>query len=149
MVALGRERGLINAEIRLFKPHLQEIGATGEMEGAGLRGKAGTLLHQVGDIFRGECLIDKGVLHRPGHGLRRVDVTQGHDFTHVMVRIQAPLLELAIIRLRLGGEGEKTPEELMIAGFFPLLQQRFGVIGVFISWNRSYCLAWRATSMSP
>jgi len=49
---------LINAEIRLFKPHLQEIGAAGEMEGAGLWGKAGALLQQVGDIFRGERLID-------------------------------------------------------------------------------------------
>src|SRR5262249_59223614 len=28
-------------------------------------------------------------------------------------------------------ESEKAPEELMSAGFFPLLQQRLGVIGVF------------------
>src|SRR6266446_9041507 len=48
-----------------------------------------------------------------------------------MVRIEAPLLQLAVIRLRLGGEREKAPEELLIAGFFPLLQERFGVIGIF------------------
>jgi hypothetical protein len=114
----------------LCKPHLQEIGATGEMEGAGLRGKAGTLLHQLGDIFRGERLIDKGVLQCPGHGLRSVDVTQGHALADVMVRIEAPLLQRAVIRLCLGGAREKAPEELMSAGFFPLLQERLRVIGI-------------------
>ena len=128
----ARERGgLINAEIRWFEPDLQEVVAAGEMEGAGLRGEAGTLLQQVGDIFRGEGLVDKGILHRPGHGLRGVDVTQGHDFAHVMVRIEAPLLQLEVIRLRPRREREKAPEELVIAGFFPLLQERLGVIGIF------------------
>ena len=62
------------------------------MEGAGLRGEAGALLHQIGNVFRGERLVDKGILHRPGHGLRGVDVAQGDDFAHVMVRIEATLL---------------------------------------------------------
>ena len=123
--------GVINAEIRGCEAHLQEIAASGEMEGAGLRGEAGALLHEVGDIFRGEGLIDKGILHRPGHRLRGVDVAQGHDFAHVMVRIEAPLLQLEVIRLRPRREREKAHEELMIAGFFALLQERLGVIGVF------------------
>ena len=48
-----------------------------------------------------------------------------------MVGIQAPRFELEVIGLRPRREGEKAPEELMIAGFFPLLQQGLGVIGVF------------------
>ena len=48
-----------------------------------------------------------------------------------MVRIEAPCLQLAVIGLRLRREGEKPPEELMIAGLFALFQERFGVIGVF------------------
>src|SRR5262249_22622836 len=35
------------------------------------------------------------------------------------------------ISLRPGGEGEKAPEELMIARFFALLQQWLRVIGIF------------------
>ena len=130
--------GVINAEIRGCEADVEEIAAAGEMEGAGLRGEAGALLHQVGNIFRGERLVDKGILHRPGHGLRGVDVAQGDDFAHVMVRIEAPLFQLEVIGLGPRREREKPHEELVIAGFFALLQQRLGVIGVFdIVVNRS------------
>ena len=130
-VAVGLWGGVINAEIRGCEADVEEIAAPGEMEGAGLRGEAGALLHQVGDIFRGEGLVDKGILHRPGHGLRGVDVAQGDDFAHVMVRIEAPLFQLEVIRLRPRREREKAHEDLVIAGFFALLQERLGVIGVF------------------
>ena len=101
------------------------------MEGAGLRGEPGALLHQVGNIFRGERLVDKGILHRPCHRLRGVDVAQGDDFPHVMMRVEAPLLQLEVIRLRARREREKAHEDLVIAGFFALFQERLGVIGVF------------------
>ena len=48
-----------------------------------------------------------------------------------MVRIQAPLFELEVIRLCPRRERQKPQEELVIAGFFALLQERLGVIGVF------------------
>ena len=48
-----------------------------------------------------------------------------------MVRIEATLLQLEVIRLCPRGEREKAHEELVIAGFFALLQQWLGVIGVF------------------
>ena len=66
-----------------------------------------------------------------------VNVAQGHDFPHMMVRIEATLLQLEVIGLRPRGEGEKAQEELMIARFFALLQQWLRVIGSSTSWNRS------------
>jgi len=113
----------------LCKPHLQEIGAAGEMEGAGLWGTAGTLRQQVGEICRGEHLRDPGVLQRPGPGLRRREVTPGPDRADVMGRLEAPLLQRAIRRLRLGGAREQASAARRSAGVFPLLQERFGVSG--------------------
>src|SRR5687767_5014207 len=80
--------GVINAQIRGGETDVQEIAAAGEMESARLRSEAGTLLHQIGNVFRGERFVDKGILHRSGHGFRGVDVAQSDDFAHVMVRIQ-------------------------------------------------------------
>src|SRR5256885_750713 len=48
-----------------------------------------------------------------------------------MVRSEAPLLQLEVIGFSPRREGEKAHEELVIAGFFALLQARLGVIGVF------------------
>ena len=48
-----------------------------------------------------------------------------------MVRIETPLLQLAVVRLCLRGEGKKPPEELVSAGFLAVLEQRLGMIGVF------------------
>ena len=123
--------GVINAEIRGSEADVEEIAASGEMEGAGLRGEAGALLHQVGNIFRGERLVDQGILHRPRHRLRGVDVAQGHNFAHVMMRIEAPRLQLEVIRLSARREREKAHEDLVIASFFALFQERLGMIGVF------------------
>ena len=53
---------MIKAQIRRSEADVQEIAAAGEMEGAGLRGAAGALLHQVGHIIGGEGLVDQGIL---------------------------------------------------------------------------------------
>src|ERR1041385_9024439 len=71
--------GVINAQIRGGEADVEDIAAAGEMERARLRGEAGALLHKIGNVFRGERLVDKGILHRFGHGFRGVDVTQSDD----------------------------------------------------------------------
>ena len=45
-----------------------------------------------------------GIGHGAGDGLLTVDVTQGHDFAHVMVRVEASLFELSVIGVGLGRE---------------------------------------------
>ena len=122
---------MIDAEVGLLELDIEEVLSSGEMEGAGLRGEAGALFEQIGDVIRGKGLVDQGVRHGPGYSLRAIDVTQGDDLAHMMVRGEASLFELAVIGLGLGGEGEKAPEELLIAGLFALLKQGLGVIRVF------------------
>src|SRR5438105_5069817 len=78
--------GVINAELRGGEADGEELAAAGEMEGAGLRGALGTLLHQVGNRGRGERLVDQGILPRPGHRLRGVEVAEGDDCPHVRMR---------------------------------------------------------------
>ena len=122
--------GGINVQLRGCEADVEEIAATGEMERAGLWGASGALLHEVGNVFRGERLIDKGILHRPGYGFRGVDVAQGDNFAHVMVRLEATRFQLEVVRLSPWGQSEKPHKELVIAGFFALLQQGLGVIRV-------------------
>ena len=62
---------------------------------------------------------------------RGVDVAQGDDFTHVVVRIETPLFKFEVVRLCPRRQREKPHEELVITGFFALLQEWLGVIGVF------------------
>jgi hypothetical protein len=49
----------------------------------------------------------------------------------MMRRLEVALLEREGIGLSLRREGQKTHEELVIAGLFTLLQQRFGVVRLF------------------
>ncbi len=93
---------MIDAEVGLLELDIEEVLSSGEMEGAGLRGEAGALFEQIGDVVRGKGLVDQGVRHSPGHGLRAVDVTQGDDLAHMMVRVEASLFELAVLGLGLG-----------------------------------------------
>lgn len=51
----------------------------------------------------------------------------------MMGRRQAPLLQRALRRLGLGGEGKKPPEALLIARLCPLRSQRRGVLRVCAS----------------
>ena len=48
-----------------------------------------------------------------------------------MMRVEAPLFELAVVEFGLRREGQKAHEDLVIAGFFALLEQGLGMIGVF------------------
>jgi hypothetical protein len=124
----------INAQSRGSEAHIQEIFASGEMEGAGLRGEAGALRQEVGHIFGGEGLIDKGIVQGPRHQRRVVNVAQGHDFAHVVRWLEAPLLQLEVIRLGPRRAREKAHEALVIAGFFALFHEWLGMIGGFDSW---------------
>jgi hypothetical protein len=45
--------------------------------------------------------------------------------------VQTSLFELLVIGFGLWGEAEESAEELVIASFFSLFEQRFGVIGMF------------------
>jgi len=101
-MGVGRWRDVIDAEVGLLELDIEEVLSSGEMEGAGLRGEAGALFEQIGDVVRGKGLVDQGVRHSPGHGLRAVDVTQGDDLAHMMVRVEASLFELAVLGLGLG-----------------------------------------------
>ena len=60
-----------------------------------------------------------------------VDVAQGDDFPHVMMRIEAPLFEFEVVGLGPRRQRQKPQEELVSAGLFAVLQERLGVIGVF------------------
>jgi len=82
------------------------------MQRARLWGEAGALLKQVGDVVSGvgSTLIGgkSPVVHRighgSGHGLLTVDVTQGDDFAHMVVRIKTTLFKLSVIDFGLGRE---------------------------------------------
>lgn len=124
---------MIHAQIGWGEAHGQASCAAGEMEGAGLRGAPGAWLQQVGDICRGARRRDTGLLHGPGHGIRGVEVAQGHHFAHGVGRSEATRCKLEVVRLGPRREREKPQQEFVIAGFFALLQQWRGVIGVFDS----------------
>jgi hypothetical protein len=123
--------GVIKAEIGLCEPHLEPIGAAGELEGARLRGEASAWRQQGGAGGRGEGRVDKGILHGPGHGLRGLALTEGAAFAAVMRGIEAPLFECEVIRLGPWRAREKSHEALVLAGFLALLAPRLRGIGVF------------------
>ena len=65
---------VVGGEVCEGEFEVEEIGAAGEMEGAGTWGVAFALLEDVFDIFAGERLAGDGVIHGEGDFVRAVDV---------------------------------------------------------------------------
>jgi hypothetical protein len=130
---IGLGCGVIQTVSGWLQPALQEVYAPWQMEGAGLGREAGTLLHQVGAGLRPERLRGQRLCQGAGDGRRGVHGAQGHHLAHVVLGMQAPLLQLEVIRCRARREGETPQEEPVIAAFLPLLQEWLGVLRGFHS----------------
>ena len=129
-VRVGVLRGVIEREIGRFEGEIEEIFSPREMQRAGGGRGACALLKEIGEVFRGERAQAQGIFERPGNGLGGIDFAQRDDVAHVMAGIHAPLLELAVVRVGVGREGEEAKEELLVSGFLAVEQQLLGVIGV-------------------
>jgi hypothetical protein len=81
---------------------IEEVLPTGEMQGAGLGGEVGALLEQVSDVVGGKSATVAGIVKGAGHGVLALDLTQGDDLAHVMVRVESSLFELPVVDLGLG-----------------------------------------------
>ena len=89
------------------------------------------MLQEIGNGVGGKGAILEGIGQGTGDGFWAIDVTQGDNLAYVMMRVEAARFELSVIEFGLGREGQKAQEELVIAGFFALLQEWLGMIGVF------------------
>jgi hypothetical protein len=114
-----------------WQPPLEAVLSPGQMEGTGLRGKAGTLREQGGDGVRGTGLGGTGVLHGPSDRLLAVEGTHGDAVSSMLGRGEATRFEREGRGFSPGRERQKPPEELVIAGLLALLQQRWRRIGSF------------------
>jgi hypothetical protein len=127
----GRGGRLVQAEVRGLEMQIEQGLSPCEVQRTLLRGAAGALLEPVRDRVGGKGAVLQGIGPGAGDGLVAVDVAQGHDLAHGMVRVEASLFELPVLEFGLGRAREKAHEELVITGFSALLQQRFGMIRVF------------------
>ena len=127
---LERAGAVVDGQVGLGYLQLQQCLSAGELQGGGLGTQALAAFQQIGDVLAAEGLESEGVLHRSGDRLGAVDLAQGDDLLHVMAGIEAALGERLVIGFGLGREGEEAPEELLLAGIAPLLQQCLGMIRV-------------------
>jgi hypothetical protein len=63
------------------------------MQGVGPGKQAAALFEQIGDVLAGEVFEGKGIFQCPGNGLGTVDLAQGHDLLHVVIRVHASLFK--------------------------------------------------------
>src|ERR1700751_4895591 len=101
------------------------------MQGAGLNGEALTLFEDIGNVIAAKCSKFESVLDGASDFVRAIDFTQGHDFGDMGSGIEATFLQLAIVLFGPRAKRIKTQEEFGVARFCALLEQLFGVIGVF------------------
>ena len=59
--------GVVKGEVRSWKIQFQQILLAGQMQRSGFVGGTLALLQHIGEVFAGEGLISKGVLHGPSH----------------------------------------------------------------------------------
>jgi hypothetical protein len=122
---------LVHAEVRRLEAQIEQSGAPREVQGTLLRRKTSALFQEIGNIVGGKGAVLEGIGQGTGDGFWAIDVTQGDELAYGMMRVEAALCELAVREFGLGREGQKAPEELVIAGFFALRQEWLGMIGVF------------------
>jgi len=100
--------GVVNGEVWRGQLQLQQVLLSSQMQGAGFGGRLLALLQQVGDVFAGESLKGEGVFHGPGDRFDVIKLAQGDDLLDVMFGIEAPLLQLLVVLVRLGAQGQKA-----------------------------------------
>jgi hypothetical protein len=122
------------AEIRGLEAHCQAIGSPREGQGAGCRRQPGAWLQEMGALFRGACRVDPGILPGPCHRLRGVEVAQGDDGTHGMMRREATRCPLEGRGLGRRRARAKPPADCVIAGCVALLQPGRGGSGICDRW---------------
>ena len=83
----------------------EEVGAAGQVQGAGLRAVAFALLEDVLDVLAGERLARDGVVHGEGDFFRAVDVGEGDDAVDMGAGLEAAGDELLIVVFGLRAEG--------------------------------------------
>ena len=72
----------------------------------------------------------EGVVEGAGGGFGTIDLTERDDFAHVMDRIEAALLEFAVVVVGTGGEGDEALEQALGGGLAALFEQGTGMVGV-------------------
>ena len=78
------------------------------MQRRGLGEGAGSGFEKIGDVVAGERAVVEGVVEGAGGSLGTVDLAERDDFAHVMDRIEAALLELAVVLVGAGGHRAQT-----------------------------------------
>ena len=114
---------MVGAEIGGAEIDIEQIGAAGKMQGAGLRGEPLALFEDVGDVFAGEGLGVEGVLDGASEVLLAVDVGEGDDFIDVDAGVETALGELAVVFFSAGAQGVEAQQELGVAGFAALVEE--------------------------
>jgi len=93
---------LVQTEVWGLEVEFEQVFSARQVQGALLRREAGALLQEIGDVVGGKGTIFQGIGQGACHRLLRVDVAQGNDLSHVMVRVEATLFELSGVEIGLG-----------------------------------------------
>ena len=118
------------ARVGLGELEFEQVGAPGEVQRRGLGERAGSGFEEIGDVVAGERAIVEGIVEGAGGGLGAVGLTERDDFAHVMDRIEATLLELAVVLVGAGGQRDEALEQALGGGLAALFEQGAGVVGV-------------------
>ena len=83
-------------------------------------------------MYRREGLIGEGILQGASDGLDAIQFAQGDDLLDVVFGVKAPLFQLLVVFMRLGAEGQKAQEELLLACLFAVQEQGGDVVGQLV-----------------
>ena len=122
---------VVEGEVGGGEFEVEEVGAAGEVEGAGLGLGPGALLEDVFDVLTGVGVAGDGVVEGEGDFVRAVDVSEGDDFVDVDAGVEASGAELVVVGFGAGTEGVEGEEPFGVAGAVALGEQFFDVVGVF------------------
>ena len=123
---------LVDGQIRFFDLQIKQVLSSGQMESARFGERPRALFEKIGDVFRGESLEEASVLDRPVNGILTIDFTESDNLLEVMARVEAAFLQFTVVILGLAREAEETHEEFLVPCLGSVLDQSFGMVGVFI-----------------
>jgi hypothetical protein len=123
---------LVDGEIRFGDLNFKKVLPSGQMKSARFGEGPRSLFEEIGDVFRGEGLEEAGILDSPVDGMLAIDFTEGDDLLEVMAGVEAALFQFTVIIPGFVWEVEEAHEEFLIPSLGSVLDQTFGMVGVFI-----------------
>src|SRR5215471_4907940 len=122
---------LVGVEVRWSDIDVEQVVATGELQGSGFRQRPGAGLQDVGDVLGAEGLEGEPVGDGACYGVGGVDLGQGQNLADVVAGVEPALLQAVVIGCRIGRQSQEVHHQALFAGAAALGDQSFGVVWVF------------------